>query len=95
MLSFLDPSKHIVYRSQAEAVADEFWWSPGHFTATKMGDGFVIFILLIVATILGIKIYAHFFDRWNKMTVPKLLLSILFFIPSTVSLFYLLYYFVQ
>jgi hypothetical protein len=55
------PQKHIVYRSQAEQISDEFWWSEGYLTATMAGDG----ILVAAVLVMGLLGYARLAERWR------------------------------
>jgi hypothetical protein len=89
-----DPQKVIVYRSQREAQMDEFWWSDGYVTSTKAGDGVVLFFLLAFALVCGIRIYAHFTTRWQKMPMWKLSITIMGFLACTVYLLKIGYHFI-
>lgn len=90
------PDKHIIYRSQAEAIADEFWWSPGHFTGTKMGDAFCIAILVVIAVILWVKIYNHHKARkyFNKMAPLKAIAAYAVALLSSSATLYLAWFFI-
>ena len=50
----------IVYRSRSEQEIDDFWWSEGHFTATKSGDfilcGFVFVVVCVIGCVIWSKI---------------------------------------
>lgn len=50
--------RHIIYRSQSEAMVDDFWWSEGYFTATKSGDAILIGIVVVVVIFLGVFFYS-------------------------------------
>lgn len=50
--------RHLIYRSQSEAMQDEFWWSEGYFTATKSGDAILICIVVMAIFFLGVFIHS-------------------------------------
>jgi hypothetical protein len=50
--------RHIIYRSQSEAMVDDFWWSEGYFTATKGGDAILIGAAVVLVIFLGVFIYS-------------------------------------
>lgn len=50
------PDKVIVYRSQAEQMRDEFWWSEGYVTPTMAGDAILLGLIILIIVILAAKI---------------------------------------
>jgi hypothetical protein len=65
ILQAKEPQKVIVYRSQREQQADEFWWSEGYFTPTMAGDFIVGFAILAVILVIVAKLYEKF--RWRRI----------------------------
>ena len=79
----LDPNKIIVYRSQAEQISDQFWYSSGYCTATKIGDFMIILVMLGTSIITGFLLYGHFKFKWNHLSLPKFIISTILFLISS------------
>jgi hypothetical protein len=65
-----EPQKVIVYRSQAEQINDEFWWSEGYLTPTMAGDAVMIGVIVLVCALVGGKIYERYqFSKSRKLVL--------------------------
>lgn len=83
------PQKHIVYRSQAEQMQDEFWWSEGAFTPTNAGDMMIMFLLFGIS----IMTYVLVGDKYSHKS--KRIGAAIVFIITTPTLCFLGYKFWQ
>ena len=69
------PQRIVVYQSQGQAMADEFWWSPGWFTPTKAGDFILIVALLAIAIVAWLRSRPRGYNKPTKWQLVLLVLT--------------------